>query len=410
VTYVRVSVLISSCILVLSSCGAASAPEAFGEDLLYISARGGGLAVIGSDAASPTFSGRDATPSSDWETVVRSEWNVNTTRLIATYTASGALRWETVIRELQRVKIVSGDGTRVATSPVNERPYLRGRRMTTLTVAGSGSAEPRRYELEGNFEPEAFSTDGSSLFVVSYLPARKPTNYQVRRLDLTTGKVEGVYTPDAHLQQAMGGTARIQAASPDGSRLYTLYTVAGNSNADARAFVHVLDLNEMWAHCIELPSGFEDADQESGAITVGKDGTHVYLADATTEALVEIDTDKLMVSRTGTVDLDPASGTYLTDSPGGTLYAASGIDVVAIDIDRFEQRAAWLMFSSIAGLQVGADPNELYVGVDDRIIVLDVTTGTRLDSIDPVGVRKIGAFGQVTPPIPSEEDYFTCAC
>lgn len=409
-TYVRVSVLISSCILVFSSCGTAAAPQTFGEDLLYISSRGGGLAVIGSDAASPTFSGHNSTPSNDWETVVQNEWMDRKTRLIASSTGSGARRWEMVIEDLQRVKIVSGDGTLVATGPVSERPYLKGRRVTTLTVAGSGRTEPERFELQGNYEPEAFSTDGNSLFVVSYLPARKPTSYQVRRLDLTTGKVEGVYTPDAHLQQAMGGTARIQAASPDGSRLYTLYTVEGNKDAEARAFVHVLDLDELWAHCIELPTGFEKSDRDSGAITVAEDGKRVYLADATTEALAEIDAHKLVVSRTGTVDLDLGSGTYLAEAAGSTLYAASGGDVIAIDLSKFEERASWMMFASIAGLQVGVDPKELFVGVDDRIIVLDVETGTRLDSIDPQGIRKIGSFGQVAPPIPAEEDYFTCAC
>lgn len=395
--------------LIVVSCGSPqTSPVA--DDMLFISARGGGLAVMESGASEPSFRGRNSTPSADWSTVVKSYYRGNTTKLVALDPAKGIHRWETVVGGPSRVKIVSGDGSLAAIGPLNERPYLAGRARTKVTIVGSKMPEPRMYELDGNFEPEAFSTDGQSVFVVSYLPATKPKNYQVRRLDLQTGEVTGVYTPDAHLQQSMGGTARIQAASPDGTRLYTLYTLEGGKDSEPRAFVHVLALDELWAHCIELPEGFESSDQSTGAITVSRDGKHAYLADSNSEKLIEIDTEKLHVSRQGLVDLDIAEGTYLTDSPDGTLYAASGVDVVAVDLETFQQRRAWQMFSSIAGLQVGSDPDELFVGVDDRVIILEVTTGLRLGSIDPVGVRRIGGFGPIPPAIRAEEEYFTCAC
>jgi hypothetical protein len=365
--------------------------------------------VIKPGTSTPSFSGRNSIPSSNWETVVKSYRRGNTTKLVASDPATGVHRWETVVGDFQRVKIVSGDGSLVATSPTSERSHLYGRRNTSLTVAGSRQLEPRRYDLEGNFEPEAFSTDGRSLFVVSYLPPRRPRNYQVRRLDLDTGEVTGVYTPDAHLQQSMGGTARIQAASPDGTRLYTLYTLQGDKNTDARAFVHVLSLDEQWAHCIELPKGFESSDLETAAITVSPDGRHAYLADSNSEVLVEIDTETLQVSRTGLVDLDIGSGTHLVDSGEGTLYAASGTDIVAIDLETFEESDSWHLLTSITGLQVGSDPIQLFVGVKDRILVLDIENGAQLDPIDPEGIKKIDQLGQVMPQIP-EEEVFTCAC
>jgi hypothetical protein len=405
----RGGILVVFATMSLVSCGSPDADVA-GGDMLFLSARGGGLTVLEQGARTPTYSDRNSTPSSNWSTIVRSEWQGNTTKLIANDPTSGVSRWETVVGGLQRVKIVSADGTLVAASPRTERYYLRGRATTSLTVTGSARLEPKRYELDGNFEPEAFSTDGHSLFLVSYLPSRHPVNYQVRRLDLMTGEVEGVYTPDAHLQQSMGGTARIQAASPDGTRLYTLYTLQGDKNTEPRAFVHVLSLDELWAHCIELPDGFVSSDQESAAITVARDGAHVYLVDSNSEALVEIDAEQLAVSRTGTVDLSVARGAYLADSSDGTLYAASGVQVVAVDLKTFEQRDVWQMFANVTGLQVGTDPNELYVGVDSEIIVLDVTTGNRVDEIDPAGVRRIGGLGQVMPPIPEEQEYLTCAC
>src|SRR5688572_78464 len=294
----RSMILVTLTVVTAAGCGSPEQPQS-GPDLLLISTRGGGIAVAEVGTPQPAFTGRNSTPSANWETVVRSKQLGNTTKLVAFEPRTGLHRWETVIGEAQSVKIVSGDGTLVAASPKSERNFLRGRTTTTLTVAGSARVEPRRYELEGNFEPDAFSNDGSHRFRVSYLPATKPINYQVRRLDLETGEVEGVYTPDAHLQEEMGGTARIQAASPDGSRLYTLYTVQ-DSSQDPRAFVHVLDLDELWAHCIELPERFEASDGETAAITVSRDGAHAYLADSNSEAVVEIDTETLQISQTGT--------------------------------------------------------------------------------------------------------------
>lgn len=399
-------------VVLATSCGVAET-TAVGGDLLFISARGGGIAVTEAGAPAPKFSARNSIPSSNWDVVVKAYRRGNTTKLVAFDPPTGAVRWETVVAGRQKVKIVSADGSLAVSGPTGGSGYLGGRTRTTFTVAGSGRIEPRRYDLEGNFEPEAFSTDGRSLFVVSYLPPRKPTNYQVRRLDLENGEVTGVYTPDAHLQRAMGGTARIQAASPDGTRLYTLYTVKADADSEARAFVHVLSLDELWAHCIELPEGFDSSDDDTGAITVSRDGKHAYLADSNTEAIVEIDTETLEVSRIGSVDLDVGSGTHLAESADTTLYAASGVDVVAVDLDTFEERESWQMFSTVAGLQVGTNPRQLFVGVRDRIIVLDVETGLRLDSIDPAGIKTIRRFGRVMPPITheqQEEENLTCAC
>ena len=397
--------------LLMAACGSPQQPSAGDGDLLYISAAGR-VAVVESGDTAPSFRSRNATPSSDWSTVVQSSWRGNTTELVALDPATGDQQWATVVGDTQRVKIVSHDGSLVAFSPVDEPAVFSGRAHTTLGVAGISSLEPRLYELDGNYEPEAFSTDGKSLFVVSYIPPRAPTNYQVRRLDLVSGEVTGVYTPDAHLQQSMGGTARIQAASPNGTRLYTLYTLAGDKDTQARAFVHVLSLDELWAHCIELPKGFESSDETSAAITVSPDGMHAYLADSTTEALVEIDTTKLEVGRTGSVNLDPGEDAHLAASPDGILYAASGVDIIAIDLGSFEESNAWMMFSTVTGLQVGGDPGHLFVGVRDRIIVLDVSTGQRLDSIDPEGVKRIDGFGPVMPPVQleGEKGDYTCAC
>src|SRR5207244_13219195 len=115
-----------------------------------------------------------------------------------------------------------------------------GRAATDLVIARADGSPPRQYSLPGNLSPEAFSSDTDALFVIQYSPPMAPDRYRVRRLDLATGTIGDVASPDADLQADMRGTAQVQSFSPDGNRLYTLYTRIEGSRR--RAFVHVLSL------------------------------------------------------------------------------------------------------------------------------------------------------------------------
>ena len=87
------------------------------------------------------------------------------------------------------------------TQSMHDRP--EGRATTSLTVVSTDTGDMRDYPLAGNFEPEAFATSGSSLFVIEYLPPMAPDRYRVRKLDLETGEVGAVYSVDGHLQESM---------------------------------------------------------------------------------------------------------------------------------------------------------------------------------------------------------------
>jgi hypothetical protein len=279
---------------------------------------------------------------------------------------------------------------------------------------GSNVAEPRTITRDGNYEPEAFSTDGQSLFVIKYIPARAPTSYQVRRLDLDTRRVEGVFTPDAHLQRAMGGTARIQAASPDGRRLYTLYTL---DHEDGRqyAFIHVLSLDQLWAHCIDLPGEFATSPEAATALTVSPDGTRLYVANHAEAAVAQIDTSKLEVVRTETIHFGFGGGrAYAAHDSGSKLYLASGRRVARVDTTSLTEERSWLMKEKFRGLQAARDTKRLYVALRDRVAILRAATGEGIDTIDPPGVRRIDRFG---PQMPSLDDSdpvgngdIVCAC
>lgn len=390
--------------VVATGCGDALQPEV-GHDVLYLRA-GSGVAVVDTATKEPPFKDRDAVPSGDWSTVVGVTPRGGTTEIVATDPVSRVDRWRDVVTGNLVVNVVSHDGDFVALSPARERYYRYGRSETTLVIAGRGLAKEKRLTVEGNFEPEAFSADGRSLFVISYLPARSPSQYQVRRLDLATGKVEGVFTPDAELQEAMGGTARIQTASGDGTRLYTLYTVKDGGHQSA--FVHVLDMDGLWAHCIDLPEGFADHAESSTALAVSPDGATLYVANVESGAVAEIDTETMLVNRTETFDLDTRGRANAAVDSKGTLYVTSGPWVVAIDTASLTEVDRWSMTDGVTGLQVSDTGGDVYVGLEDRVATLNVEDGTT-SIVDTPGIRRINSFGPVIEPV-DEEPILKCAC
>jgi hypothetical protein len=397
--------------LLLAGCGEPGSDQ-ISKELLFIRTAGG-VAVVEPGASSPTVRGR-AVPSRDWSTVVRSVPNGTATEIVAFEPSSGAERWGSTLPGNLRAKVVSEDGDLVALGPTRERHHRLGRASTTVVIVDRGRADPRTITLKGNYEPEAFSTDGQSLFVIKYIPARAPTSYQVRRLDLGTERVEGVYTPDAHLQEAMGGTARIQASSPDGRRLYTLYTVGGGEEG-RYAFVHVLSLDQLWAHCIDLPGEFATAAESATALTVSPDGTRLYVANHAEAAVAEIDTTNLEVVRTTMINFGFGGGAaHAAHDSGSRLYLASGRRVAVVDATELTEVHSWLMKEKIKGIQVAGDGAKLYVALRDRVEVLRAATGDGLDTLDPPGVHRIHQFGPVMPsvddPDPGGGKDIVCAC
>jgi hypothetical protein len=386
--------------LLLAGCGS---PPPINEILFLETPRG--IAVVRAGAGAPTFAAAGGVPSRDWSRVVQTSWKRPTTRVSAFIPASGTKLWSSRIPGNLRTKVVSEDGNLAVLGPARERHYTQGRSHTRLVVAASREAS-REFHLRGNFEPEAFSTDGDNIFVLQYRPARAPKSYQVRRLDLTTGKIHDVYTPDAHLQEAMRGDARIQTVSPDGSYLYTLYTLRGSDGA--HAFIHVLNLDEMWAHCIDLPDQFASA-ASSTALTTTASGDALYVANAGTGSIATVDPESLSVVDTAQVEFGkprPTSGVVA----GDTLYLANQSSLSAVDLERMSIRKAWNLSERISGLQVTKDGRHVYIGLKDRVVVLDGVTGKRLRTWDPPGVKRIGTLGRTTRTINDVPKGLDCAC
>ncbi len=385
-------------------------PQPDPEDVLFLRTSEG-ITLVRALPEGVAVSVPDAVPSIDWSVVVRAVPQDGETRVDAVDPVSGARLWSRDVEGRLEVKVASEHGGMVALgSPREGTGYPGGRVSTTLVVLEEGTSEPRTIELSGNYEPEAFSTDGRSLFVVEYLPARDPTRYRVRRLDLRTEEVVGVYTVDAELQESMQGTARVQVASPDGRRLYTLYTLEGGEGV-RRAFVHVLSLDELWAHCIDLPAAFGTADERAIAISVGPDGRRLYVADSATGTVAEADTESLAVTRTTQAAFGSSGGVaHAVAGPDGMLYLGKGTGLLALDASTWAPGRSWDMEERITGIQAANDGSRLYIGLKDQIVVLDAATGERLGVLDPAGLGTIDQLGRSTRSLDEERTDFECAC
>lgn len=361
-----------------------------------------GVSLLDTEAGTVRTRIRHGVRSRDWVFEARLTEAGTTVRAI---NSAGDAVWQRDVDGDLAARIASSDGSRLALLPFDDAhvdAYSPAGRLTTdLTVVPTDGGEPRTYELEGNFEPEAFATSGQSLFVVEYVPPEAPDSYRVRKLDLDTGEVGAVYSVDGHLQESMRGTARVQAMSADGSRLYTLYTTD-----DGTAFVHVLDLDEEWAHCIDLPAPIGSSPEQLLAITAAPDGDRVVVVDALA-GIAELDTESLNVSRTVDRALESAptqAGRAMALlGRDGNLLTGIGMTLTVLGPDLIP-RTTWSAPSTVLGLYLDPKKDRVWALGEQALYALDPATGQILDAVAL-------ADDMPAPEVPAPFDpLLQCAC
>jgi hypothetical protein len=297
------------------------------------------------------------------------------------------------------VRVVSESGTAVALmDPLPdgwdpEVPLPRSR--SSIVVADpTGVGQPRTYDLRGNYEPEAFSTDDRQLFMIQHLPAESPTVYRVTALDLKRGRVYPVFGPYKAPPERMPGIRLQQIISPNADQLYTLYSSARPGYAPHHApvpndatvsFVHVLSLQEGWAHCVGLPRELWDRPASEQAMATSSNGRLLYIVDATLGLVTVMDTASLEI-RTAPIDLAVPGVRHtsaVVSADGSALFVGTSSElsgVTKIDTDTFEVVRTWET-DDMSGLGLSGDGERLYVAFDDRVEVMDATNGSELAGV-----------------------------
>jgi len=300
------------------------------------------------------------------------------------------------------VRVVSESGRAVALMdplPKGWDPFVPLPRATTTIVVAdpTGATEPRTFDLVGNFEPEAFSAADDALFLIQHLPAETPQAYRVTMLDLDAGRVRPVFGPFKGPAERMPGIRLQQVLSPTATQLYTLYSsahpgyiphTAPATEGAIVSFVHVLSLEDGWAHCVGLPESMWDRPSAEQAMAPTPDGRYLLVVDAGRGEVAVLNTETLRV-RTGVLDTGPGGTIERTTAQmsanGRTLFIATagpgGSTVTAVEVGTFETVDRWSVEGRISSLGLSADGARLYAATGDGLVVLDATSGDEVAAV-----------------------------
>ncbi|WP_204071387.1 YncE family protein [Planotetraspora phitsanulokensis] len=352
-----------------------------------------GLAAVETRSGRSLANSPSTVPAADWTRLFTLSGN----SLMTVDAVTGRRISSTGVPSSKAVRVVSPNGVLAALGdPAPATPYgSPGRRTTRLVIADpSGRREAMTIELDGNYEPDAFSAEGGALFVLQYLPSTAPEAYRVRMLDLASREVGPVLsrekTPVAE-EETMRGESRLAVLSPYRDRLYTLYThqanhlhtrdlVAGRSTG-VHAFVHVLSLTERWAYCLDLPEPFGHGPAEGHAIAVSPDSLYVF--DGASGRLVRADVRELAIGKVGALPASPGPAFAAVSSDA--LHVAAGGSLFTVDLDSLDVLHTARTPGRPRGLAVGTD-GSLYAGVDGGAVRLDPRDGRELARVPVPGL------------------------
>ncbi len=254
---------------------------------------------------------------------------------------------------------------------------------------GRLAAEPRIIELDGDFDYDALSPDGSILYVAEHVPDPLAGRYQVRAVETATGFLrDAIIVDKRNLDEVMAGSPIDQERRADGL-VMTLYRGA------EYPFVHALSSVEAWAVCIDLPTrGFDDVDVGSdwGIASLGQ-GNVVVAVNASLGIAVDINPIDLTIRRTvdfepsaaagfrlakfGHGDVGPAGRRVVAAPDGSRVYAGGAGGLVRLGASDLVVEQRYLTGTAIDSVTVTPDGSTLFVltRTGGRIARLDAATG-----------------------------------
>lgn len=393
------------------------------DDRLLIVDEAGAISLVDPGSGATTYSVPDAFAVPDRSALLTTRPQGPSTVLESRDPTTGQVTGTTTLDGELSVRTVSPRGGAVALLP-GPRPrelYLpEPRTSTAITVSFTDDRPAQSFDLAGNYEPEMFSLDETTLFLLEFTPPAEPDGYHVRQLDLATGEVSDTGAPAVELNEKMRGKARAQVLHPEGRFLYTLYTmpteagpvhdVEAPGDQERWAFVHVINLDEQWSHCIFLPLPIGTVDEASVGMGLAPDGRTLYVADASTSTVATIDAEDLTVTGSTHVEQLRESGEQpaVAVAGDGTLYLASGPIVVELAGDSLEPVAALTHPLTIAGLSVSATGDQLRIGTNEGISIVDRATREEVAVLTPPGGGTAALLG---PPQGSVTQFpVECAC
>ena len=382
-------------VVVLAACGDASPVAIDGpgaNDLVFLRTETGMQAVR--PATGPVFDVPGGVASFDFG-VLASTASDGTSTVVRRFTPRGDVLSTGELDADLTARVVSASGDLVALTESGDEGnlYAPAPKARTRVVVVEGSGAYRDYTLDGNFEPEAFAANERELFMIEYLPALAPERYRVRRLRLASGMVLPIGRLKLNAPGQMQGTGRNQVHSPYGDELYTLYTQQDDAGHDAddhareaHAFVHLLNLEGSWAHCIDLPHVFASGDATASALATDPSGHRLHVVDWTNGVVATVSPARVRVRNTKGFDFGVADDQTFAVASDDRLFVAGNDEIVVIDTIRMREIDRWRADAEITGLRLSSNQERVYFSAAGRVTALDLRRGETLFSLDAPGV------------------------
>ena len=280
---------------------------------------------------------------------------------------------------------LSPNGDWLAFVRENKTGEADGWQTEMAVVAGEDGRVVHTMQLDGHFEVDALSNDGTGLFLIQYVPPDQPEQYVVRFYDLRLEVLQAEPVRDKRTtDEVMTGYAWGTVADGRGEWWHTLYV----STQRNKAFIHALNLQDsLFALCIDLPSGEGDfAKLQQYALALSPDGQTIYATNPALGIVAEVNLETFGVARKVTFEAvahetsgsGPAS---VLSADGSQLFFTNGHQVWAYDTVAKTVSAPYLteVATPVQGLGVSGDGSRLAVALAERPLQLfDVASGAAL--------------------------------
>ena len=277
-----------------------------------------------------------------------------------------------------------------------------------LATAADATLELARIiELPGAFEYDTLSPDGRILYVVQHLDDEAGGAYQVRAVDVPTGRMRDTVIVDkGNPDERMAGSAIAQIRRADGLVL-TLY------RGPEHPFIHALSSVDAWALCIDLPDARStDADAAlDWGLAQTPNGAAVYAVNASLGLVADVDPSQLAVRRTATLDATAAApfelakfghgevgpvGRRVVVAPdASTIYAAGGDGIVVVSTRNLATTRHDLAGSRVDAIALTPDGALMFALIrgEGQILALEPATGRVLGRVAGGGFTDLVAVG-----------------
>jgi DNA-binding beta-propeller fold protein YncE len=340
----------------------------------------------------------NGTPAPDWSRLYSTEWLVNSAaRLLVTDPQNGqAVATTTIARGFDLPMLSEA----VASGISPNGKWLTLARQTNaganfhseFSIGPSDLSQPfTNIGLDGNFEFDAISNDGKSLYLIQRLDDQG--KYQVRLYNVGVGLSTALIIDKREPNEPMYGIRGDSVATADGSYQLTVYA------RDGGPFIHALPLGLGFAWCVDLPDG-APGDMESQfhwSLALSHDGSTLYAVNGATGSIAQLSVTnqssppsvirkaQFSVNKPTALGLiteaeakgAPIGGVALS-ADGRTLFAVAGTGIVAIDTATLKVRARYLQDHAIPSIRLSSDGKWLYATAPEAGTVwqLDPATGS----------------------------------